>query len=145
MQHSKSWIYQTYIAFLASIGGMGWCIYDSPLRDDTKVWMGLCFLFAVSSTLTLSKTLRDIHIDEDKVSPLWVFQSWIAFLVSLSGFGWGLYHLPFVRQAKVMMGIILLFGISSAAAFAKTVRDVQELEESTTKANGHLDHPSSHP
>lgn len=148
MRHSKSWIYQTYVAFSASILGMAYAIYSSPLTDSTKVWMGMCYLFAISTTLTLSKTLRDVHEDTfgDKLNPLWMFQSWLFFLIAVGGFVWGLYYLPFDQTAKVMIGVVMLFGLSASSAFAKTVRDVQELERNaTTKAIGPGDHPSIRP
>jgi len=64
-QHTKSWIFQTWVAFAASLGGMSWAIYTLPaVSNNTKIFMGLCLLFAVSSSLALAKTMRDTHESE---------------------------------------------------------------------------------
>lgn len=131
--HSSAWVMQVWVAFAISLGGMGWCITDSPLDYNVKIWMGIGFLFAVSSTLTLSKTLRDVHENNDQYTKVWMIQVFVAFFVSVSGFAWGLYTLPFHSNIKVMMGLIAIFSLSSSSALAKTARDQENAKQQRTE------------
>jgi hypothetical protein len=76
--HSPAWIAQTWIAFALSVGSLLVGIAYLPVNGWVKGYMGMGTMFAVGSTASLSKTLRDLHeakqvtarIDEAKVEKL---------------------------------------------------------------------------
>ena len=59
--HSSAWIFQTWIAFILSITATGFGIYCLPVNGWIKAYMGTGLVFTVSSTISLSKTQRDLH------------------------------------------------------------------------------------
>ncbi len=69
---------QTWLSFLLSVGGLAIGIIYLPVEPWVKAYMGMGTAFAVGSTVSLSKTLRDQHeakqmtarIDEAKVEKL---------------------------------------------------------------------------
>jgi hypothetical protein len=61
MPHSTSWIVQTYVSFVVSLGGTLVGIWYMPADLWTKSFLGMGVLFTVSSCLALAKTVRDQH------------------------------------------------------------------------------------
>ncbi|WP_017305031.1 YiaA/YiaB family inner membrane protein [Spirulina subsalsa] len=59
--HSNAWIIQTWAAFIISVSAMGIGILNLPVDNWTKGFMGMGLAFTVGSTISLSKTTRDIH------------------------------------------------------------------------------------
>ena len=59
--HSSAWIFQTWLAFIISVSATGLGIFFLPVNGWIKAYMGTGLLFTVSSTISLSKTQRDIH------------------------------------------------------------------------------------
>lgn len=76
--HSQAWIAQTWIAFVLSVGSLSLGIFCLPVDAWVKGYMGMGTMFALGSTASLSKTVRDLHeakqvtarIDEAKVEKL---------------------------------------------------------------------------
>ncbi len=76
--HSGAWIAQTWISFVASLGTTAIGILYLPVDIWVKAFLGMGLLFAVGSTISLSKTLRDVHeasklhvrVDEARVERL---------------------------------------------------------------------------
>ncbi|MBD1875275.1 hypothetical protein H6F75_17475 [Nodosilinea sp. FACHB-131] len=76
--HSQAWVVQTWLAFLLSVGSLSLGIFYLPVDGWVKGYMGMGTLFALGSTASLSKTVRDLHearqvtarIDEAKVEKL---------------------------------------------------------------------------
>jgi hypothetical protein len=76
--HSPAWVVQTWVSFVLSLGGLGIGILCLPVDSWVKGYMGMGTLFTVGSTISLSKTTRDIYeakqitarIDEAKVEKL---------------------------------------------------------------------------
>ena len=73
--HSSAWIIQTWLSFALSVSAMSMGILYLPVDNWTKGYMGMGLFFTIGSTISLSKTTRDIHeskkitsrIDEAKV------------------------------------------------------------------------------
>ncbi|NEO27767.1 MAG: hypothetical protein F6K03_12985 [Kamptonema sp. SIO4C4] len=59
--HSSAWVTQCWAAFIIAIGGTAIGILSLPINNMTKGYMGMGLVFTVSSTISLSKTTRDIH------------------------------------------------------------------------------------
>ncbi|NJK49608.1 hypothetical protein HC931_16940 [Candidatus Gracilibacteria bacterium] len=59
--HSSAWIAQTWISFIVSIAGTSLGIIYLPVDGWTKGFMGMGLAFTVGSTISLSKTQRDLH------------------------------------------------------------------------------------
>ena len=76
--HSGAWIAQTWVAFGVSIGASALGLVYLPVDPWTRGFLAISFLMAISSSISLSKTLRDIHetsrfikkVDEAKVNKL---------------------------------------------------------------------------
>ena len=58
---SGSWIFFTKTSFLVSLGAMIFGIVMLPLDLWAKGYLGMGLFFIVSSTISVSKTLRDQH------------------------------------------------------------------------------------
>lgn len=59
--HSASWVAQTWISFVISIGVTAAGIWFLPADAWIKAFMGMGLLFTVGSSISLAKTLRDLH------------------------------------------------------------------------------------
>jgi hypothetical protein len=76
--HSNAWIAQTWISFVASIGATTLGLLIMPVNFWMKGYMGMGLLFSVGSTISLSKTIRDVEeskriisrVDEAKLEKL---------------------------------------------------------------------------
>lgn len=60
-EHSSAWVAQTWVSFIASISMTSIGIFYLPVDAWTKGFMGMGLLFSVGSTVSLTKTQRDIH------------------------------------------------------------------------------------
>ncbi len=58
---SVSWILFTKMSFLVSLGAMVFGVVMLPLDLWAKGYLGMGLVFMVSSTISVSKTLRDKH------------------------------------------------------------------------------------
>ncbi len=74
--HSAAWIAQTWLSFVIALGVTGLGIWFLPVDIWVRAFMAMGLLFSVGSSISLSKTLRDMHeaekltkrIDEARVS-----------------------------------------------------------------------------
>lgn len=60
-EHSAAWIAQTWISFIISISVTSIGIIYLPVDGWTKGFMGMGLVFSIGSTISLTKTQRDIH------------------------------------------------------------------------------------
>jgi hypothetical protein len=63
-EHSTAWIFQTWLSFIISLSAVTIGVVYLPVNSWVKGYLGIGFAFSVASTISLSKTLRDI--DESK-------------------------------------------------------------------------------
>jgi hypothetical protein len=76
--HSTAWIVQTWISFIISISATSVGIINLPVDNWVKSFMGMGLAFSVGSTISLTKTQRDLYenrkliskIDEAKVEKI---------------------------------------------------------------------------
>lgn len=59
--NSSGWLFYVKASFVIAIAAMGLGIVFSPTDILVKGYLGVCALFVVSTTITLSKTMRDEH------------------------------------------------------------------------------------
>ncbi len=59
--HSAPWILFTYVSFAASLGTLALGIAAVPLDLWMKGFLGMAALMLVQSSITLTKTLRDVE------------------------------------------------------------------------------------
>jgi hypothetical protein len=59
--HSSAWVFQTWISFVISIGATTMGIIYLPVDPWIKGFMGMGLAFSVGSTVSLTKTQRDIY------------------------------------------------------------------------------------
>ena len=60
-QHSGSWITFTYASFLAAVGMVSMGILFAPIDIWIKAYFAMGATLLVQSTITMTKTLRDVH------------------------------------------------------------------------------------
>ena len=60
-EHSSAWIVQTWLSFFISISATSIGIIYLPADLWVKGFMGMGLAFTVGSTVSLTKTQRDIH------------------------------------------------------------------------------------
>ena len=60
-EHSSAWIIQTWLSFFISISATSIGIIYLPANLWVKGFMGMGLAFTVGSTVSLTKTQRDIH------------------------------------------------------------------------------------
>jgi hypothetical protein len=76
--HSTAWIAQAWISFALSISATAIGIIYLPVDGWIKGYLGMGLTFTVGSTISISKTTRDIHeaqkltarVDEARVEKL---------------------------------------------------------------------------
>ncbi|MCC0178106.1 hypothetical protein I4641_14065 [Waterburya agarophytonicola K14] len=59
--HSSAWIIQTWLSFFISISATAVGVMYLPVDGWIKGFMGMGLTFTVGSTISLTKTQRDIH------------------------------------------------------------------------------------
>jgi hypothetical protein len=75
---SPAWVFQTWASFILSISITSIGIYNLPVDNWIKGFMGMGLAFSVGSTFSLAKTTRDMYeskkltsrIEEAKVEKL---------------------------------------------------------------------------
>jgi hypothetical protein len=60
-EHSSAWIAQTWISFIISLSATSIGIIYLPVDAWTKGFMGMGLVFSIGSTISLTKTQRDVH------------------------------------------------------------------------------------
>jgi hypothetical protein len=68
-----------------------------------------------------------------KDSNAWIFQTWAAFVLSISMTTIGIVNLPVNSWVKGFMGMGLAFSIGSTFTLSKTVRDLHESNKITAR------------
>jgi hypothetical protein len=76
--HSTAWIVQTWVSFIFSISATTLGIANLPVDNWIKSFMSMGLAFSVGSTISLTKTQRDLHeskkitsrLDEAKVEKI---------------------------------------------------------------------------
>jgi hypothetical protein len=76
--HTNAWIAQTWIAFVVSIGATTLGLLALRANFWEKGYLGMGMLFSIGSTVSLSKTIRDVEeskrlinrVDEAKLEKL---------------------------------------------------------------------------
>ncbi|HEX6420070.1 MAG TPA: YiaA/YiaB family inner membrane protein [Acidimicrobiales bacterium] len=76
--HSSAWVTQTYISFAVSLGAFAAGVAYLPADAWMRAFLGISGLYAVTSAISLSKTVRDQHearsvvarVDEAKLERL---------------------------------------------------------------------------
>lgn len=60
-QHSSSWVAQAWISFILSITATTFGLIYIPLDGWARGYLAVSMAFTLSSTISISKTTRDIH------------------------------------------------------------------------------------
>jgi hypothetical protein len=70
---------------------------------------------------------------QQKDSSAWIFQTWAAFVLSISITSFGIINLPADNWIKGFMGMGLAFSVGSTFTLAKTTRDFHETKKLTSR------------
>ncbi|MCG8535393.1 MAG: hypothetical protein MI808_09880, partial [Pseudomonadales bacterium] len=68
--NSSSWMFFVKASFVIALGATGAGILFIPTDFLVKGYLGICALFLVSTTITLSKTLRDQHENQRLINKI---------------------------------------------------------------------------
>lgn len=68
--HTNAWVVQTWLSFILSVSAMSIGILYLPVNLWIKGYLGMGVLFSVGSTISLSKTVRDIEESKRMISRL---------------------------------------------------------------------------
>lgn len=60
-EHSSAWVVQTWLSFVVSISATTIGILHLPANAWIKGFMGMGLAFSIGSTVSLTKTQRDLH------------------------------------------------------------------------------------
>jgi hypothetical protein len=55
------WRLVVWGGFAMAVGLTGWGLWEMDISPTYKAYLGVCWLFLISSVFTLAKTLRDAH------------------------------------------------------------------------------------
>jgi hypothetical protein len=70
---------------------------------------------------------------QQRDSAAWIFQTWAAFLLSISMTTVGIVNLPVDSWVKGFMGMGMAFSIGSTFSLVKTMRDLHETKKLTAR------------
>jgi hypothetical protein len=59
--HSAAWSFQTKVSFVVALSGLVLGIVYLPVEPWARAYLAATSLYAVTATISLSKTLRDEH------------------------------------------------------------------------------------
>lgn len=59
--HSAAWVMFTQLNFALTVSAMGVAVWAMPVGMWIRAFMGLGILALVGATITMSKTVRDVH------------------------------------------------------------------------------------
>lgn len=59
--HSSAWVMFTQLNFALTASAMGIAVWAMPVGMWIRAFMGLGILALIGSTITMSKTIRDVH------------------------------------------------------------------------------------
>jgi hypothetical protein len=68
--HSSAWVMQTWLSFIISISVTSIGIIYLPVNGWIKGFMGMGLAFSVGSTVSLTKTQRDLHESKKIISKI---------------------------------------------------------------------------
>ncbi|MBE9222389.1 hypothetical protein IQ215_06735 [Cyanobacterium stanieri LEGE 03274] len=68
--HSSAWVIQTWLSFIISVSVTSIGIFYMPVNSWIKAFMGMGLLFSIGSTVSLTKTQRDLHESTRIISKL---------------------------------------------------------------------------
>jgi hypothetical protein len=70
INHSSAWVIQTWLSFFISVGVTSIGIVYLPVDPWIKGFMGMGLVFSVGSTVSLTKTQRDLYESQGIISKL---------------------------------------------------------------------------
>lgn len=68
--HSSAWVMQTWASFILSISATSIGIIYLPVDAWVKGFMGMGLAFSVGSTVSLTKTQRDLHESKKMITKI---------------------------------------------------------------------------
>jgi hypothetical protein len=123
------------MALLLCAGGLMWL----PGQDLDRAFMVMGYLFSLSSTLVLAKSVRDQAEHLGSHTPMWGIVVWGSFGLALILTGWGLLRMNIDPTWKAYLAVAWLYLVSSAFTLAKTMRDAYDSTRDTARFTARLD------
>lgn len=124
---TSSWIIQTWAAFAIAVFLCVVALWQMPSASLDRAFMAIGMLFVLSSTFTLSKTIRD-NQEEQVDTKFWIVQVWCAFAFSIALTAWGIFRMNIEPWHKWFVVASSIFLLSAAFSLAKTLRDKHDAD-----------------
>lgn len=108
-----------------AIGAIGYLVglYNSELALNEKGFYLAVFLFAMFSSVTIQKTVRDIA-EGLPATKAFLFISWVAFSISIALLVVGLYNADLKLSEKGFFGMAFVLSLFSVITVQKNMRDI---------------------
>lgn len=119
---TQAWISQVWISFGLAVLACAAGVLQLEASQLEAAFLALGFLFCVSASLVLSKTLRD-NVHEQVDTAAWRLFVWIAFAIAVGVTLWGLSGINTGGWQRGYLGVSWLFLINSTFTLSKTLRD----------------------
>ncbi|PZO38043.1 MAG: hypothetical protein DCF19_17525 [Pseudanabaena frigida] len=58
---TTAWLFQVYAAFIISTGSFAASLYLLPMDNVVRSQLGISYVFSISASVSLTKTIRDNH------------------------------------------------------------------------------------
>ena len=124
---TQAWVMQTWISFALAFCLCVVAVWNMPSETLDRAFVSVGMFFVLSSTFTLSKTIRD-NQNETVDTPAWLVQVWASFAIAVSLTAWGMFRMKIDPWHKWFLIGACLFLLSSAFSLAKTLRDSHEAD-----------------
>lgn len=124
---TQSWMMQTWISFAIAFCLCVVAVWNLPSDTLDRAFVAVGMFFVLSSTFTLSKTLRD-NQNENVDTPAWIIQVWAAFGIATTLTAWGMFRMNIDSWLKWFLVGSCIFLLSAAFSLAKTLRDRHEAD-----------------
>lgn len=131
---TSAWIMQTWIFFGISLIFATYGVFSLNIGGWVRAFMLLGIFSTLTSSFTLSKTIRD-NKDKQVDTSAWIMQTWLTFGIIVVMTGAGLFSLESNMETKGFIAVSFLFALSSAFTLAKTIRDNSESDKPVAKEN----------
>jgi hypothetical protein len=125
--NTQAWVMQVWASFALSIMFGVVAIFSLPTANYERLVMAIAFLFTLSTTFTLAKTIRD-NRDERVDTSQWILQTWASFGIASSLTVWSFFRLNIDDFHKLFLACDWFFLLMSTFTLAKTIRDNHEHE-----------------
>lgn len=127
---SRPWQIQVWASFALAVALCATGLAYLPGQHLDRAFMFMGYLFCLSTSFVLSKSVRDAEAAPGQPSetPLFRLVVWGSFALAMGLTAWGLVRMDVNPTYKVFLGVAWLYLITCAFTLAKMLRDRHEAD-----------------